>query len=77
VGDRRGRDRERGATFNQQGQQVNGPQYNADRINISGSVSPEAIAEGIRRHDDGPPPMGMSTSDALRRREEDDLKLYL
>ena len=39
----------RGADFNQQGQQVNGPQYNADQINIGESISPDDIAEGLRR----------------------------
>ncbi|MFD8544660.1 hypothetical protein [Streptomyces sp. NPDC059649] len=47
-GDSRG-NQGRGASFNQQGQQVNGPQYNADQINIGESISPDDIAEGLRR----------------------------
>ncbi|SCK40803.1 hypothetical protein H180DRAFT_03531 [Streptomyces sp. WMMB 322] len=64
--------------FNQQGQQVNGPQYNADQINIGAPVSPEVIAEAIRRHLDppSPTPKGMSSAEIQRRREENDLKLY-
>lgn len=70
--------RDQGTRFNQQGQQVNGPQYNADQINIGESVSPDVIAEGIRRYLDppAPPVRAMSSAEIQRRREEDDLKLY-
>ncbi|MFK0222611.1 hypothetical protein ACIQWN_31025 [Streptomyces vinaceus] len=75
MGERRDRDHERETSFDQRGQQVNGPQFNADQINIGESVSPERIAEGLRLYHE-PPPRGMSTADIRRRDEEADLALY-
>lgn len=66
----------RGANFNQQGQQVNGPQYNAEQINFNASVSPDAIAEGLRRYREPPPRPGLSPAEIQRRKEEADLKHY-
>ncbi|GAB3237743.1 hypothetical protein GCM10027447_37040 [Glycomyces halotolerans] len=70
------REQGRGARFDQQGQHVHGPQYNADRINISESVSPDAIAEGMQRFHEGPPPKGESRADFERRWEQNELKSY-
>ena len=36
-------------SFNQQGQHIHGPQYNADQINFGEFISPDVIAEGLRR----------------------------
>ncbi len=79
----------RGADFNQQGQQVNGPQYNADQINIGESISPDDIAEGLRRDRERTLRERESAAQIQReraaqiqrewdqrRREENDLKLY-
>ncbi|MEU1371086.1 hypothetical protein ABZ454_33825 [Streptomyces sp. NPDC005803] len=83
------RDQDRGAYFNQQGQQVNGPQYNADQINIGESISPDDIAEGLKRDRERTLREGESAAQIQRERaaqiqreqdqrkqEERDLKLY-
>ncbi|WP_328388017.1 hypothetical protein [Nocardia sp. NBC_00416] len=74
--ERSGRDRGQGANFDQQGQQVNGPQYNADRIYFRESVSPDAIAEGLRRYHEPPPKNGIDFAELQRQREEADLRDY-
>ncbi|NEA40865.1 hypothetical protein [Streptomyces sp. SID11385] len=83
MGDSDNRDREEpehdqapGATFDPQGQQVNGPQYNGDWIDLSQSVSPDVVAEGPQKYDAPPPGPGVSLDGIRRRTEEADLKLY-
>ncbi|GII75725.1 hypothetical protein Sru01_07070 [Sphaerisporangium rufum] len=84
-----GGDRRRGSTFDQQGQRVNGPQYNADQINIGGSISPDDIAEGLRRDRERTRSERQSEArfqqelaaarqrdESRRRREESDLKEF-
>lgn len=70
------RNQGRGADFNQQGQQVNGPQYNAERINFNESASADVIAEGIRRSRKPPPRRGISIDHLRHQEEEGDLKRY-
>ncbi|MFH8411396.1 hypothetical protein ACH4FX_42570 [Streptomyces sp. NPDC018019] len=80
----RGRPREgqrQGAFFNQQGQQVNGPQYNADQIVFGQSITPDVIAEALRLYHKRPRKKGESSSSYNPQRhqkeqEELDLKLY-
>jgi hypothetical protein len=87
-GDSRGH-QGRGTNFNQEGQQVNGPQYNADQINIGESISPDDIAEGLRRdrertlreREDAARiqrerAARIQREQAQRKQEESDLKLY-
>jgi hypothetical protein len=76
--ERPGHNQARTANFNQQGQQVNGPQYNAEQINFSESVSPDVIAEGLRRYHEPPPPprQGLSSAEIQLKREEEDLRVY-
>lgn len=74
-GGRSGRRKGRGTNFNQQGQQVNGPQYNADRIYLRNSVSPDAIAEGLRRYHE-PPPREVNYAHLQQQQEERDLRDY-
>ncbi|MFJ3170472.1 hypothetical protein ACIPJK_06770 [Streptomyces roseus] len=79
MGERADRDHEREAVFDQRGQHVNGPQYNADQINISESVSPETLAEGLRRYHETPRRprrRGVPWDPASHRTEEADLKAY-
>lgn len=93
LGDRESGDsrdgQERGASFDQRQQHVYGPQYNADRISIGGSVSPDDIAEGLRRdrertarEKEEAARLRREQAEAARRerererQEESDLKLY-
>jgi uncharacterized membrane protein len=72
------RDPPQATSFHQQGQQVHGPQYNADKIEIHISTPGDAKAEGDRRQSKPRPVKSQAEIERERaqRQEADDIRYY-